>query len=103
MACASLQELEAQQKSCAAILASKARLIAEFQMELKAKDEEYVKALQKQRDEVEEILKRMTEQFGELRTAYEDELEHIEDSFLVVRPTSHAPLSLLSCARRSRW
>jgi hypothetical protein len=83
-----LQELEAQKKSCAAIMASKGRLIAEFQMELKAKDEEYVKALQKQRDEVEDVLKRMTEQFNELRTSYEDELEHIEDAFLVVRRPS---------------
>ncbi len=54
-------------------------------MELKAKDEEYVRALQKQRDEIEEVLKSMTDQYNELRAAYEDELEHIEDAFLVVR------------------
>ena len=72
-------------------MASKNKLIAEFQMELKAKDEEYVKALQKQRDDIEEILARMTEQYNEMRSSYEEELEHIEDAFLVVRVTSCPP------------
>ena len=78
------QEIEAQRSACATIMASKNKLISEFQMELRAKDEEYVKSLQKQRDEIEELIARMTEQFGELRSSYEVELEHIEDSFLTV-------------------
>jgi dynein regulatry complex protein 1 len=80
-----LQEIEAQKTACAAIVASKNKLIGEFQLELRAKDEEYVRSLQKQRDEIEDLIGRMTDQFNELRSAYEEELEHIEDSFLTVR------------------
>lgn len=79
------QEIEAQKAACATILVSKDKLIADFQLEIRAKDEEYVKSLQKQRDEIEELIARMTEQFSELRSSYEVELGHIEDSFLAVR------------------
>jgi dynein regulatory complex protein 1 len=65
-------------------MASKNALIREFQLEMRAKDEEYVKSLQRQRDEIEDLVARMTEQFTELRSSYEVELESIEDSFLAV-------------------
>ena len=52
-------EIEAQKEACGQIIASKDTLIREFQLQLKAKDEEYVKALKQQADDVEELLRRM--------------------------------------------
>ena len=52
-------EIEAQKEACGQIIASKDSLIREFQLQLKAKDEEYVKALKQQADDVEELLRRM--------------------------------------------
>lgn len=46
------REIEAQKSACKAIIQSKDQLIREFQAELKAKDEEYVKALQQQREDI---------------------------------------------------
>ena len=81
-----------------------------FQAELKAKDEEYVKALQQQREDIgrlqwlrcqcevlfnttpmcvhvcsEELVNRMTEQYNELRDSYDIELTAIEDAFIKER------------------
>ena len=53
------REILSQKKSCNDIINSKDELIREFQQQLKSKDEEYVKALKQQADDVEEMLTRM--------------------------------------------
>ncbi len=47
-----VKEINAQKAACAAIMESKNRVIKEFQAQLKAKDEEYVKSLKKQAEDV---------------------------------------------------
>ncbi|EGB04460.1 hypothetical protein AURANDRAFT_32588 [Aureococcus anophagefferens] len=78
-------EIEAQKSACSEIIASKDALIREFQLQLKSKDEEYVKALKQQADDIEELLRRMRQEFKELQEEYEVELEAIEDAFLTER------------------
>lgn len=60
-------------------------LISEFQTKLKEKDEEYVKALRRQTEDVDSLVERMGTSYAELRAAYEQELQQIEDAFLQVR------------------
>eukprot|EP00294_Goniomonas_avonlea_P013306 CAMPEP_0114553860 /NCGR_PEP_ID=MMETSP0114-20121206/7893_1 /TAXON_ID=31324 /ORGANISM="Goniomonas sp, Strain m" /LENGTH=673 /DNA_ID=CAMNT_0001738851 /DNA_START=30 /DNA_END=2051 /DNA_ORIENTATION=+ len=76
-----LRAMEAQKEGCDKIIAQKDELIREFQMELKSKDEEYVKALKKDAHDVDHLLGNMTEQFYDLHHAYEQELEDIEAKF----------------------
>ena len=77
-----LQELLQQQKvACDAMIGEKGRLIAEFQQELKAKDDEYVKYLKKQAEDVDLLLERMEEQARMLAKAYREELGEIEKAF----------------------
>eukprot|EP00736_Rhodelphis_marinus_P014422 Rmarinus@m.9693 len=79
------QEMMAQKEACDRIIASKDRLIKEFQAELKAKDDEYVKALKKQAEDIDILLDRMGKQFVELQKSYEEELEEIENTFMQER------------------
>jgi hypothetical protein len=78
-------ELAAQKHACTAILSSKSGLMAQLAREMKAKDEDYVKALQQQRDDVEQLVVRMGEQFAELSSAYEAELGAMESAFMEER------------------
>ena len=80
-----LHEIELQKDTCERIIQSKDRLIKEFKTELKAKDDEYVKSLKKQNDDIELLLERMTRQFTQLRKTFDDELEEIETSFMQER------------------
>mmetsp|Transcript_21133 Transcript_21133/g.39269 ORF Transcript_21133/g.39269 Transcript_21133/m.39269 type:complete len:795 (+) Transcript_21133:292-2676(+) len=79
------QEVLSQKKACDGIIASKDKLISDFQRELKIKDEEYVKALKRQGEDIEQILTRMGKQYKELQQQYEEELEAIEEAFLQER------------------
>jgi len=45
------------------------------------KDEEYVKALKKQTDDIDEIIREMRKQFNEMRQYYLDQLHKIEQAF----------------------
>jgi dynein regulatry complex protein 1 len=65
------QEIESQKKACGDIIASKDNLIREFKKQLKVKDEEYVKALKKYGDDVEELLRRTRKEIRELQQHYE--------------------------------
>ncbi len=77
-----LQELLQQQRAaCDAMIEEKDKLTAEFQQELKAKDDQYVKYLKKQAEDVDLILERMEEQARTLLKAYREELGEIEGSF----------------------
>lgn len=45
-------------------------LVNDFQVQLKVKDEEYVKALKQQAEDVEELLERMRNEFKELQVLF---------------------------------
>ena len=77
-----IQELLHQQKAaCSAMTDEKDKLINEFQLELKAKDDQYVKHLKKQAEDVDLVLERMEEQAKTLMKAHHEELTQIETSF----------------------
>ena len=80
-----LAEIELQRDACERIIQSKDRLIKEFKGELKSKDDEYVKSLKRQSDDIELLLERMTRQFGNLRKTFDEELEEIETAFMQER------------------
>jgi len=80
-----LAEIELQKDTCERIIQSKDRLIKEFKAELKAKDDEYIKSLKKQAEDIDLLLERMGKQFAALRKAFEDELEQVETSFMQER------------------
>lgn len=63
------------------IIEQKDRLIREFMQNLKVKDEEYVKSLKKQNDDIDELIKAMRKQFGDMRQDYGDQLNNIEKAF----------------------
>eukprot|EP00965_Chrysotila_dentata_P164897 5444432-Pleurochrysis_carterae.AAC.1 len=77
-----LAEITTQRDTCERIIASKDRLIKEFKAELKAKDDEYVKSLKKEAEDIDLLLERMGKHFSSLRTSFEDELEEIETAFM---------------------
>ncbi len=75
------EEMQMQMVSCQEVIKSKDELIVEFQRQLRAKDEEYVRALKQQADDVEGLLKRIRTEFKELQGEYDRELESIEDAY----------------------
>jgi len=77
--------IQEQKHACSGIIASKDDLIRDFNLQLKSKDEEYVRALKQQSEDIEELLTRMRREFRELQDEYEIELESIEDAFLSER------------------
>ena len=79
------EEIERQRAQCNKITASKDRLIAEIKNELKAKDDEYVKALKRQAEDIDQLLLHMGQQFKDMQAAYLEELEEIEQAFLSQR------------------
>lgn len=79
------EEIEKQRTACDKITASKDRLIAEIKNELKSKDDEYVRALKRQAEDIDTLLQHMGNQFRELQAAFLEELEEIEQSFLQER------------------
>lgn len=73
--------LQQQKASCSAMVDEKDKLIGELQQELKAKDDQYVKHLKKQAEDVDLTLERMEEQSKTLFKSYSEELGDIEKSF----------------------
>jgi hypothetical protein len=63
------------------ILDAKNSLIKRFQEDLRKKDEDYRNMLNKQREDIDEILLKMRKQFRELREMYLSELNEIENEF----------------------
>jgi dynein regulatory complex protein 1 len=81
-----LHEMLTQQKSaCDAMLDEKNKLITDYQAELKAKDDQYVRDLKKQAEDIDLLIERMENQIKELTKAYRHELEEIEKSFVMER------------------
>jgi len=74
-------EMQLQMEACTDVIKSKDELIGEFQRQLRAKDEEYVRALRQQSEDVTSLLLRIRMEFSELQDAYDKELEAIEDAY----------------------
>ena len=92
-----IQELLQQQRvACSAMTDEKDKLINEFQQELKEKDDQYVKHLKKQAEDVDLMLERVEEQAKTLMKAYHEELTQIETSFASERRE-------LVDSQRSEW
>jgi len=77
-----LRELNMQRAGCEAIIASKDSLISEFRLELKGKDEEYVKSLKQQGEDITQLIARMRKQYQDLQHEYATELSQIEEAFM---------------------
>ncbi|XP_041480770.1 dynein regulatory complex protein 1-like [Lytechinus variegatus] len=77
-----LHDILMQQKAlCDAMIDEKNKLINDFQMELKSQDDQYVKDLKKEAEDIDLMIERMEEQVKNLMKAYRDELKQIEKAF----------------------
>ncbi|XP_060564284.1 dynein regulatory complex protein 1-like [Ruditapes philippinarum] len=82
----SLHEMLMQQKtSCDGMIDEKNKLINDFQQELKSKDDQYVKDLKKQAEDVDLMKERMEEQIKNLTKALREEMKEIEMAFVAER------------------
>ncbi|GFR65867.1 dynein regulatory complex protein 1-like [Elysia marginata] len=82
----SLHEMLLQQKrSCDAMNDEKNKLITDFQQDLKAKDDLYVKDLKKMAEDIDLMIERMNEQVDNLGKGQREELEEIERAFVAER------------------
>ena len=77
-------EIEKQRQACEKIIASKDKLILEIKNELKKKDDEFVKTLKRQAEDVDSLLQYMSRQFVEMQNSFKEELDEIENAFLQV-------------------
>ncbi|XP_050804733.1 dynein regulatory complex protein 1 [Gopherus flavomarginatus] len=77
--------LNQQQQHCALLIEEKNKLISELQQELKSKDDQYVKDLKKQSDDINLLVDRMEEQIRNLMKTYRRELMQIEKAFELER------------------
>lgn len=78
-------EINAQMESCNTIIRSKDDLIIDFQQQLRVKDEEYVRMIRQQTDDVDQLIARIRKEFIELQSEYEKELDSIEEAYLEER------------------
>lgn len=74
-----------QKAACDAMIEEKNKLITDFQLELKQKDDQYVKDLKKQAEDIDLMIERMQEQIKNLTKANRQELNQIEKSFATER------------------
>nr|XP_060610744.1 dynein regulatory complex protein 1 isoform X1 [Anolis sagrei ordinatus]XP_060610745.1 dynein regulatory complex protein 1 isoform X2 [Anolis sagrei ordinatus] len=79
------EALNQQQQLCALLIEEKNKLISELQQELKAKDDQYVKDLRRQAEDINLLLERMEEQIRNLMKNYRRELLQIEKAFELER------------------
>ncbi|XP_067665435.1 dynein regulatory complex protein 1-like [Haliotis asinina] len=77
--------LKLQKTACDSMIDEKNKLINDFQLELKSKDEQYVKDLKKMAEDIDLMKERMEEQTRNLKKAYREELEEIERAFVAER------------------
>ncbi|KAJ3323365.1 hypothetical protein HDV06_001885 [Boothiomyces sp. JEL0866] len=74
-----------QKKACTELLDIKNNLINDYLAELKSKDDEYVRELKRQAEEIDKLLDRMESQFKAYQIALIEEAEHIERAFVEER------------------
>jgi len=77
--------ISAQYKKASALLQQKDEMIQYLQHQLKTKDEEYVDLLAKQQEDIQVILRRMSENFARFLETCRSELHTIEETFLKER------------------
>ncbi|XP_029452115.1 dynein regulatory complex protein 1 [Rhinatrema bivittatum] len=77
--------LNSQQQQCAQLIEEKNKLISDLQQELKIKDDQYVKDLKKQAEDIDLLIERMEEQIKNLTKIYREELLQIEKAFELER------------------
>merc|ERR1712226_1002911 len=81
-----LHDLLMQQKSaCDAMIEEKNKLIKEFQEELKTKDDQYIKDLKKQAEDIDLMVERMEDQIKNLTKTHREELMQVEKAFVSER------------------
>ncbi|XP_008297470.1 dynein regulatory complex protein 1, partial [Stegastes partitus] len=95
------EALNGHQQLCAATIADKKKLISDLQQELKRRDDQYVKTLRKNEEEIDLLIERMEDQIKALTKAYREELSRTEIARLtereeeeekyVVIPDNHIP------------
>ncbi|VDM30715.1 unnamed protein product [Hydatigera taeniaeformis] len=68
--------------NCAKIIDEKNKLIYDIHLELKAKDDHFVKELRKRTEDVDIMVERMESQMKSMQRAYDFELREIEKAFL---------------------
>lgn len=78
------REMLSQQAACDTIIASKDAIVAAMQGQLHQKDDEYVRMLKQQGEDVDLLLLNMGKQLEEMQTAYRDELAQIDDAYMQV-------------------
>jgi dynein regulatry complex protein 1 len=78
-------DIQLQMAACSAIIASKDKLTNEFLMQLRSKDEEYVRALRQQAEDIETMLTQIRSEFKEMQGEYDKEIDAIEDAYLEER------------------
>ncbi|XP_035692027.1 dynein regulatory complex protein 1-like [Branchiostoma floridae] len=77
-----LHELLMQQRAaCDQMIDEKNKLVNDLQQELKTKDDQYVKDLKKQAEDVDLMIERMEEQIKNLTKSYREELTQIDKAF----------------------
>ena len=79
------ETLMAQRDQCDAMIQDKNTLINDFQMELKNRDDQYVRDLKKQAEDIDLMIERMDEQIKNLTKAFREELDEIEKAFVEER------------------
>lgn len=75
------QEIQVQMDACNVIIKSKDELISSFQNQLRNKDEEYVRTIRRQGDDIDALLSRIKQEFKELQVEYNKEFEAIEEAY----------------------
>ena len=63
-------DIQVQIESCNAIIKSKDDLIHDFQQQLRTKDEEYVRTLRQESEDINELIIRIRKEFNELQYEY---------------------------------
>lgn len=78
-------EIHTQMAACTDIIKSKDNLISDFMLQLRKKDEEYVRALRQQAEDIDELLTKIRTEYKTIQTEYDKELDGIEDAYLEER------------------
>lgn len=66
-------------------MAVKNKLIQDYSTEIKSKDDEYVKELKRQAEEIDTLVERMNKQYRTFQVSFVEELEQIEKAFVEER------------------
>lgn len=79
------REIELQKEACAKVIEVKDKLIDEFKSQLRDKEEEYVRALKDETNDIDALLAEMHTRTKEMVTAYRTQLEGVESAYKTER------------------